>query len=170
MFNLTRMNKVSPAQLAAMASTLCQMQDLELRILNGTGSIEKAARQINIRLYTAAQRSGAFHKSLFALPMVTAYSDNHGLPFNRDFPLQLNLCQYVAYKPLFGDVRIRNLQTGEEFVTSNRGIPLMEKFGDILVFNGARVLNNTPYEDITGTYYPANPVKEVEEDDELVMG
>lgn len=168
MFTFTRMNKFSPAQLMAMASTMCQMQDLEQRILNGTGSIEKAARQINIRLYTAAQRSGAFHKSLFALPMVTAYRDNHGLPFNRDFPLHLSTCLYIAYKPVFGDIRIRNILTGEEFRSTERGAPVMEKSEGVFVFNGARVLNNTPYEDISGAYRPVLEVVE-EGDDELVM-
>lgn len=169
MFTLTRMNKFSPAQLMAMASTMCQMQDLEQRILNGTGNIEKAARQINIRLYSAAQRSGAFHRSLFALPMVTAFRDNHGLPFNRDFPLHLTSCLYIAYKPMFGDIRIRNILTGEEFRSANRGAPVMEKSEGVFMFNGARVLNNTPYEDISGVYSPVH-VNVEESDDELVMG
>lgn len=168
MFTFSRMNKFTAVQLSALASTVCQMQDLEQRILNGSGqdSVEKLAGQINIRLYNAALYSGAFHKSLFQLPMVTAYRDNYGLPFNRDFPLHLNTVRYIAYKPLFGDIRIRDIQSGEEFRSVEKGVPLLERTEGVFVFKGGRVLNNTPYEDISGCF--AKPVDV--EDEDLVMG
>ncbi len=154
MYTFTRMSKFSSQQLAAMASTLNQMQDLENCLLNGDGpqALERIARSINIHLYTTAQRSGAFHKSLFNLPLIKAYSDNYGMPFNRAFPLQLSTCRYIAYKPLIGEVRIRDIFTGEEYVDANKGVPVMERAEGVYMFKGARVLNNTSY-DIGGSVY-----------------
>lgn len=147
MYTFTRMSKFSSQELAAMASTLNQMQDLENCLLRGDGeqALQRIARSINIHLYNTAQRSGAFHKSLFNLPLIKAYSDNYGMPFNRAFPLQLSTCRYIAYKPLIGEVRIRDIFTGEEFFDAAKGVPVMERAEGVYMFKGARVLNNTSY-------------------------
>lgn len=115
MINLMRLKSTSPVQLMSMASTLWQLNILELAIKNGGYNIDDLAKKINIQLWNAATRSKLFPKEMLNFPLVESYMDNYGLAMETAFPNALELVSLIVVKPLFSAPVLFDARTGKTY-------------------------------------------------------
>lgn len=113
MFDLLRLKNTSSVQLMSMASTLWQLNLLEMAIKTGGYDINDLAKKINIQLWNAAVRSKLFPKEMLDFPLVESYMDNYGLHMDQSFPNALELVQYIVVKPTFSKPVLFDIRSGE---------------------------------------------------------
>lgn len=115
MMNLMRLKSRSPVQLMSMASTLWQLNLLEMAIKNGGDDIEDLAKKINLQLWHAAVRSKLFPKEMLDFPLVESYMDSYGLAMDKSFPNALELVRFIVVKPLFSQPVLLDIAEGKEY-------------------------------------------------------
>lgn len=117
--NMMRLKKYSSIQLMSMASTLWQLNLLELAIKNGGYDIDDLAKKINLKLWNAAVRSKVFPKEMMEFPLVESYMDNYGMEMDRSFPNALELVHLFVVRPMFCKPVLFDLRTKTKYELTN---------------------------------------------------